>query len=44
MQMRINNPNHKPNQESDNAIILECTTVRQQDGVVSAPGRAAEHD
>lgn len=43
MQMRINTPNHQPNQESDNTIVLECTMVRQQDSVVSAPGRAAEH-
>lgn len=38
MQMRINNPNHQPNQESANTIVLECTTVRHQDSVVSVPG------
>lgn len=43
MQMRINNPNHQPNQESDNTMVLELTTVRHQDSTVSVPGRAAEH-
>lgn len=44
MQMRINNPNHQPNQESNITIMLEHTMVRYQDSTVTAPGRAAEHD
>lgn len=43
MQMRITNPNHQPNQESDTTTVLKLAVVRHQDSAVSAPGRAAEH-